>query len=69
MKLKISVFILLLMCFAIYWPGLNGPYVFDDTENLASINDWLNGNQSWQWVVFSNASDSLGGLFQWQHLC
>lgn len=61
MRLKITVIILVLLaCLVIYWPGLNGPYVFDDTENLASINDWLNGHQSWQWVIFSNASGFLG---------
>ena len=44
----------------VYWPGLNGPLVFDDTYNLAPIKEWLRGDRDWQWVVFNNTSGVLG---------
>lgn len=44
----------------VYWPGLTGPFMFDDTYNLAPLNEWLQGNRSWQWVVFNNTSGLFG---------
>lgn len=44
----------------VYWPGLSGPFVFDDRANLAPINDWLEGRTSWLAVVLGNDSGLLG---------
>ncbi|KRA51638.1 tetratricopeptide repeat protein [Pseudoxanthomonas sp. Root630] len=45
---------------AIYWPGLSGPLVFDDHQNLAPLKEWLAGNTSAWRVIFDNASGLLG---------
>lgn len=45
---------------AIYWVGLNGPLLFDDAQNLAPINAWLQGRIGWESVVFGNASGQFG---------
>lgn len=44
----------------IYWIGLNGPLLFDDTQNLAPINAWLQGRLGWESVVFDNSSGLFG---------
>lgn len=55
------LFLLLLVvgCVA-YWPGLSGPLVFDDHQNLAPLTEWLAGNTSGWRVVLDNASGLLG---------
>lgn len=45
---------------AIYWPGLHGPLILDDTTNLWSLTAWLQGQYTWQRVVFDNISGPLG---------
>lgn len=45
---------------AIYSIGLNGPFVFDDADNLRPLNRWLSGELSWRRVVFDNSSGRLG---------
>ena len=42
---KPAQFFLLLLgiALAVYWPGLSGPLVFDDHQNLAPLKDWLAG--------------------------
>src|SRR5665213_3522880 len=44
----------------VYWIGLHGPLVFDDAQNLAPINDWLQGRVGWTSVVFGNTSGLFG---------
>lgn len=44
----------------LYSIGLNGPLVFDDTDNLRPINRWLTGEVSWLRVVLDNNSGRLG---------
>lgn len=56
----ISLSILIVSAYFIYFNGLFGPLVFDDLDNLAPLNEWLNGNQPWQWVVFGNSSGLFG---------
>ncbi|HET9047722.1 MAG TPA: hypothetical protein VFN29_01985 [Chiayiivirga sp.] len=50
----------LLLTASVYWIGLDGPLVFDDTQNLAPIKGWLAGEQSWLQVIFGNTSGALG---------
>lgn len=44
----------------VYWKGLSGPFIFDDQPNLGAIQNWLNGEVSWQSVMFGNQSGILG---------
>lgn len=48
------------LTFGIYWIGLNGPFLFDDAQNLAPINAWLQGRLGWESVVFDNSSGLFG---------
>lgn len=50
----------LLLAALVYWIGLHGPLVFDDAENLAPLTRWLQGELSWQRVVFDNTSGRFG---------
>ena len=56
-----QLFLLLLgLALAVYWPGLSGPLVFDDHQNLAPLKEWLAGNTSALRVILDNASGLLG---------
>ncbi|MGO4260323.1 hypothetical protein [Lysobacter sp. TAB13] len=44
----------------VYWAGLSGPFIFDDLPNLSPVQSWLNGEASWQSVIFGNQSGLLG---------
>lgn len=44
----------------VYWAGLNGPLLFDDTQNLAPLSAWIHGRLGWESVVFGNTSGSFG---------
>lgn len=61
MSRSTSLFLLLLgIAVAVYWPGLSGPLVFDDHQNLAPLKDWLAaGTGAWR-VILDNASGLLG---------
>lgn len=44
----------------VYWPGLTGPFLFDDPPNIIQpIQAWLDGRANWQEVVFGNRSGLL----------
>lgn len=43
---------------SLYWPGLSGPYLFDDYWNLAPIERWHAGDQGWLTTLLPN-QDSL----------
>ena len=38
--------------FAVYWPGLSGPFLFDDYWNLTPVEKWYEGAQSWRHALF-----------------
>lgn len=59
---KPAQFFLLLLgiALAVYWPGLSGPLVFDDHQNLAPLKDWLAGTTGAWRVILDNASGLLG---------
>jgi len=44
----------------IYWIGLHGPFVLDDTNSLRPISEWLHGDYTWQHVVLGNGSGLFG---------
>lgn len=45
---------------AIYWPGMHGPVLLDDTDNLLPVSSWLDGQIGWHSVVFGNKSGLFG---------
>lgn len=50
----------LLLTVLVYWAGLPGPFLLDDSNNLAPIASWLHGDDSWHHVMFSNGSGLFG---------
>lgn len=50
----------LLVTAVAYWPGLSGPWLFDDSANLNPVRSWLDGEISWREVVFNNTSGPGG---------
>lgn len=44
----------------VYWIGLHGPFVLDDTNNLTPIGEWLRGDNTWQRVVLGNEAGMFG---------
>ena len=50
----------LLATVLVYWAGLNGPFVLDDTSNLNPIMDWLNGDNTWRHTLLYNSSGLFG---------
>lgn len=40
----------------LYWPGLAGPYLFDDFWNLSPIEKWSSGEIGWRQALLPNAS-------------
>lgn len=53
---RIFFFLAVITAVAVYWAGLTGPFIFDDTENLAAIEGWLTGRNTWQYAVFGEQS-------------
>lgn len=50
----------LLMTACLYWPGLNGPFLFDDRFNFTVIQEWLRGEASLQKAIFGHQSFAFG---------
>lgn len=40
----------------LYWPGLRGPYLIDDTQHLALVEAWLRGQLPLKDVIFANGN-------------
>lgn len=51
---------LLLLTAAIYWPGLSGPMLLDDFDNLKPLADMQSGARGWQELV-SGPAFGIGG--------
>lgn len=54
--------LLALACAAVYWPGLRGPFLFDDFANLNALGEY-NGVRDWETFrlfVFGNTSGPTG---------
>lgn len=45
-----------LTALALYWPGLDGPFLFDDRFNFQVIHEWLQGDASLRKVIFGHQS-------------
>lgn len=54
------LYALLALTILIYWPGLSGPLLLDDFENLRSVADWSAGYTTWRDVLTTSSSSSLG---------
>ncbi|KRE88504.1 hypothetical protein ASG87_07870 [Frateuria sp. Soil773] len=57
---KFWLLLILALTALVYAPGLNGPFVFDDTPNLRPLHDWLSGITGWQEALFGNRSGMFG---------
>lgn len=44
---RVQLLTILTLTLALYWPGLTGPFLFDDFWNLAPVKDWHEGAHSW----------------------
>ena len=53
-------FLLLLFTVLLYWPGLNGGFLLDDTPNLLPLNALDSGIATWLDIVRDNESGILG---------
>lgn len=51
---------LLLVTACLYWPGLNGPFLFDDHFNFTVVQEWLRGEASLQKAIFGHQSLAFG---------
>lgn len=60
MLVRIALLAALALTALVYWPGLSGPFMFDDAPNLNPVHHWMSGEMSWQSVVFDNQSGLLG---------
>lgn len=58
--LVVWFYLLLVLVVLIYWPGLSGPLLLDDSENLLVLSDYHRGATTWQQVVFENVSSRIG---------
>jgi tetratricopeptide (TPR) repeat protein len=52
--------LLLLTTVAVYWPGLDGPFILDDAPNFARLVDLERGAIDWQTASNNNNSGPLG---------
>ena len=43
----------------LYWPGLQGPLLFDDYANLAPVDDWLQGRKDFAVTLLPNPDSVL----------
>lgn len=55
-----ALWALLALTALVYWPGLDGPMLLDDHENLESLGGMLTGAASWQDVIV-NRGIGVGG--------
>lgn len=44
----------------VYWPGLSGDFIYDDTTNFETLTRWTEGLSSWQAVVLDHNAGPLG---------
>jgi len=60
LKLCTALVIAILVCFAVYWPGLHGPFIFDDLTNILLVEEIRLQDLSWQ--AIQKASFSRVGI-------
>lgn len=49
---RLLLLVILAFAFAMYWPGLSGPFLFDDYWNLTPVEKWYEGAQPWRYALF-----------------
>lgn len=52
---RIMLCVAVVVSVATYWPGLSGPFLFDDNANLSIFRWWYNGQVDWKMAVFGRA--------------
>jgi hypothetical protein len=60
MQSRLLLVAALLATVIVYWIGLSGPFLLDDSVNLDPVQKWLAGETTWQHVAFGNHSGMLG---------
>lgn len=45
--------------FALYWPGLSGPFLFDDYWNLTPVEKWYEGAQPWRHALLPGSGSII----------
>lgn len=53
---RLILLLALAIAAALYWAGLNGPFIFDDSWNLEMLRLWHSGQASLREVIFPHAS-------------
>ena len=43
----------------VYWPGLHGPYLFDDYWNLLKVEQWAEGEASWHSALLPHGNSLI----------
>jgi protein O-mannosyl-transferase len=51
---KLLLGLTLVVTAALYWPGLSGPFLFDDFWNLTAVEKWYDGTRSWRQALMPN---------------
>lgn len=59
-QIGISFYLLLLVTALLYYPGLRGPLLLDDFENLKSLADFSQGITTWRDILATNSSGAFG---------
>ena len=54
------IYAAILATIVVYWAGLRGPFLLDDTPNLAPLQNWLDGRAGAIELVLGNSSGVLG---------
>jgi hypothetical protein len=57
---RLALGAILVLGLLVYWVGLAGPLLFDDSDNLRPVAAWLEGRTDWLSVVFGNTSGLFG---------
>lgn len=45
--------------FVLYWPGLSGPFLFDDYWNLTQVEKWYEGAQPWRYALLRDTGSII----------
>lgn len=50
------VFLSIVLTSVVYWPGLSGPFLFDDYSNITAVNQWQAGEQGLLMTLLPNGA-------------
>lgn len=54
-----AVVLVLVLAALVYWPGLHGPYLFDDYWNLIKVEQWADGEAHWQSALMPHGNSLI----------